>query len=195
MSNTDPDWRQDSDEASPVLGPLTEDWGRALAVVAHPDDLEYGASAAVARWTAMGKDIRYVLTTRGEAGIDSMPPDQACPLRTAEQVAAGAAVGVSVVEFLDHPDGLVVNGLKLRRDLAAANHRHRPEVIIGSKYRDGWGTQALGTTSITGSWAGPFPTLCGMRPTAGCSPTRASRGAAYVGSPTHSHRCPLTQRT
>ena len=71
-----------------VLDRLPEDWSRALAVVAHPDDLEYGASAAVARWTAMGKDVRYVLATRGEAGIDSMPPSQAGPLRTAEQVAA-----------------------------------------------------------------------------------------------------------
>ena len=122
-----------------VLDRLPEDWSRALAVVAHPDDLEYGASAAIARWTAMGKDIRYVLATRGEAGIDSMAPSQAGPLRTAEQAAAAAAVGVSVVEFLDHPDGLVVNGVELRRDLAAAIRRHRPEVIIGSNYRDRWG--------------------------------------------------------
>ena len=127
------------DQAAPALAPLPEDWSRALAVVAHPDDLEYGASAAVARWTAMGKDVRYVLATRGEAGIDSMPPEQTGPLRTAEQVAAAAAVGVSVVEFLDHPDGLVVNGLELRRDLAAAIRRHRPEVIIGSNFRDRWG--------------------------------------------------------
>ncbi len=119
--------------------PLPEDWQRAIAVVAHPDDLEYGASAAIARWTAQGKDIRYVLATRGEAGIDSMPPDQAGPLRTAEQEASAAAVGVSVVEFLDHPDGLVVNGIELRRDLAAAIRRHRPEVIIASNYRQRWG--------------------------------------------------------
>ena len=121
------------------LARLPEDWDRALAVVAHPDDLEYGASAAIARWSAMGKDIRYVLATRGEAGIDSMAPDQAGPLRSAEQVSAAAAVGVSVVEFLDHPDGLVVNGVELRRDLAAAFRRHRPDVIIGSNYRDRWG--------------------------------------------------------
>ena len=50
-------------------------------MVAHPDDLEYGASTAVARWTAMGKDVRNVLATRGEAGIDSMPPSEAGPLR------------------------------------------------------------------------------------------------------------------
>ena len=139
MSGTDPARRQHPDEAGPVLDGLPEDWGRALAVVAHPDDLEYGASAAIARWTAMGKDVRYVLATRGEAGIDSMAPSQAGPLRTAEQVAAAAAVGVSVVEFLDHADGLVVNGIELRRDLAAAIRRHRPEVIIGSNYRDRWG--------------------------------------------------------
>ena len=80
-----------------------------------------------------------MLATRGEAGIDSMPPTEAGPLRTAEQVAAAAAVGVSVVEFLDHPDGLVVNGIELRRDLAAAIRRHQPEVVIGSNYRDRWG--------------------------------------------------------
>ena len=139
VSDTDPARRQHPDETGPVLARLPEDWDRALAVVAHPDDLEYGASAAIARWTAMGKDVRYLLATRGEAGIDSMPPSQAGPLRTAEQVAAAAAVGVSVVEFLDHADGLVVNGIGLRRDLAAAIRRHRPEVIIGSNYRDRWG--------------------------------------------------------
>ncbi len=128
-----------SDPAAPGLGRLPEHWSRALAIVAHPDDLEYGASAAVARWTAAGKDVRYVLATRGEAGIDSMAPERAGPLRTAEQVAAAAAVGVSTVEFLDHPDGLIVNGIELRRDLAAAIRRHRPEVIIGSNFRDRWG--------------------------------------------------------
>ena len=39
------------------LAPLPEDWDRGLAVVAHPDDLEYGAASAVARWTSQGKSI------------------------------------------------------------------------------------------------------------------------------------------
>lgn len=128
----------------PELEPLPEDWHRAIAVVAHPDDLEYGAAAAIARWTAQGKDIRYVLATRGEAGIDSLPPEQAAPLRTDEQRRSAAAVGVDVVEFLDHPDGLVVNGIELRRDIAAAIRRHRPDVIIASNYRERW--------SPTGPW-------------------------------------------
>ncbi|MGB5759116.1 MAG: PIG-L deacetylase family protein [Acidimicrobiales bacterium] len=121
------------------LSPLPEDWQRAIAVVAHPDDLEYGASAAVARWTSQNKDVRYVLATRGEAGIDSIPPERAGPLRTKEQEASAATVGVSVVEFLDHPDGMVMNTLGLRRDLAASIRHHRPEVIIASNYRLRWG--------------------------------------------------------
>ncbi|MEM7275113.1 MAG: PIG-L deacetylase family protein [Actinomycetota bacterium] len=127
-----------------ALEPIPEDWDRAIAVVAHPDDLEYGAASAIARWTSQGKDIRYVLATRGEAGIDSMPPDVAGPIRTEEQVRSAAAVGVSVVEFLEHPDGLVVNNVELRRDLAGAIRRHRPEVIIASNYRERW--------SETGPW-------------------------------------------
>jgi LmbE family N-acetylglucosaminyl deacetylase len=123
------------------LPQLPEDFSRAIAVVAHPDDLEYGAASAIARWTRQGKDIRYVLATRGEAGIDSIDPERSARLRTLEQEASAATVGVSIVEFLDHPDGLVVNSLELRHDLAAAIRRHRPEVIIGSNYRLRWSPQ------------------------------------------------------
>lgn len=63
------------------LPALPEDWQRCLAVAAHPDDIEYGTACAVARWTAQGKQVTYLLATRGEAGIDSMHPDQAAPLR------------------------------------------------------------------------------------------------------------------
>ena len=67
------------------LQQLEENWEKALAVVAHPDDLEYGAASAVARWTSRGKHISYLLVTRGEAGIDAMSPDQAGPLREEEE--------------------------------------------------------------------------------------------------------------
>ena len=63
------------------MEPLAEDWDRAVAVVAHPDDLEYGAAAAVARWTGQGRQVAYLLATRGEAGIAGMAPDRAGPLR------------------------------------------------------------------------------------------------------------------
>ena len=128
------------------LSPMPEDWSRALAVVAHPDDLEYGAAAAIAVWTDAGRDVRYLLVTRGEAGIDGMAPAQCGPLRADEQRAAAAIVGVPVVEFLDHPDGMIEEGLALRRDLAAAFRRHQPELLITVNHRDGW------TPSGGGGW-------------------------------------------
>ena len=74
-----------------------DDWSRALCVVAHPDDLEYGAAAAIARWTATGKHVSYLLVTRGEAGIDTMAPDEAAQVREAEERASAAVVGVDTV--------------------------------------------------------------------------------------------------
>jgi LmbE family N-acetylglucosaminyl deacetylase len=121
---------------------MAEDWSTALGIVAHPDDMEYGAASAVARWTDHGKDIRYLLVTRGEAGISTMPPEQVGPAREREQRRSAEVVGVSVVEFLDHRDGLVELGLTLRRDLAAAIRRHRPEVVLSLNHRDSWGGQS-----------------------------------------------------
>ena len=121
------------------LEAVPEDWERALAIVAHPDDMEYGAASAVARWTAQGKQITYVLVTRGEAGIASMSPDEAAPIRVEEQRASCAAVGVSELHFLDHRDGLVEDGIPLRRDLAASIRRHRPEVVLSINHHDSWG--------------------------------------------------------
>jgi LmbE family N-acetylglucosaminyl deacetylase len=126
-----------------LLEVLAEDWNRALAVVAHPDDMEYGAASAVARWTDQGKHVAYLLVTRGEAGIASIPPAEAGPAREQEQRRSCAAVGVHVVEFLDRPDGLVVADLSLRKDLAAAIRRHQPEVVLSINYRDNWGAQSL----------------------------------------------------
>ncbi|MFI6470886.1 PIG-L deacetylase family protein [Streptomyces sp. NPDC050516] len=118
----------------PRLAPLPEDWTRALAVVAHPDDIEYGTASAVARWTAQGKQVGYVLATRGEAGIDGMHPDRAAPLREAEERAGAREVGVSDVEFLGHRDGVVEYGIELRRDITRAIRRFRPEVIFSGAY-------------------------------------------------------------
>lgn len=120
------------------LKPIAEDWSTALAIVAHPDDLEYGAAAAIARWTTQGKRITYCLATSGEAGIDGTPPDEAGPLREQEERDSAAIVGVDTVEFLGHPDGMVEYGLPLRRDIARAIRRHRPDVVLTGNFRDYW---------------------------------------------------------
>ncbi|MEU5882359.1 PIG-L deacetylase family protein [Spirillospora sp. NPDC047279] len=117
---------------------VPEDWERALALVAHPDDLEYGASTAVAKWTAQGKTVVEVLATRGEAGIDSMDPAEVRAIRSAEQVEAARAVGVETVEFLDLDDGVLEYGLPLRREIARAIRRHRPDVVVSLNFRETW---------------------------------------------------------
>ena len=122
---------------------LSEDWDRALAIVAHPDDMEYGAASAVARWTAQGKTVVYTLVTSGEAGIDGMEPEEARRVREAEQVASAAVVGVDVVEFLGGADGMLEYGLPLRRSLAAAIRRHRPDIVITGNFRDTFGPGML----------------------------------------------------
>jgi LmbE family N-acetylglucosaminyl deacetylase len=119
---------------SPLLPALREDWQRALCIVAHPDDLEYGIASAVARWTAQGKQVTYLLATRGEAGIDKMDPREAAAVREEEERQGAREVGVDVVEFLDHRDGVVEYGLPLRRDIARAVRRHRPEIVITATF-------------------------------------------------------------
>lgn len=122
-----------------LLGPFPDGWERALAVMAHPDDMEYGGAAAVAAWTGSGRQVAYLLLTKGEAGIDSMAPAEAARVRVDEQVASAAIVGVDTVEFLDHADGMLEYGLPLRRDIAAAIRRHRPEVVLAVNHRETYG--------------------------------------------------------
>ena len=177
------------------LEPMPGDWTRALAIAAHPDDLEYGAAGAIAAWTAAGKDVRYLLVTRGEAGIDGLAPEECGPLREAEQRAGAAEVGVSVVEFLDHRDGVVEYGLRLRRDLAAAIRRHRPELVVTVNHYDTWpgggwnspdhrhtGRAALDAVGDAGNrWI--FPELAEQ----GLAPWNGVRYVAIAGSPHPTH--------
>jgi LmbE family N-acetylglucosaminyl deacetylase len=106
---------------------------RVLCVVAHPDDVEYGASSAVAAWTARGVEVAYLLLTRGEAGMDLLPPEQTAELRVREQVAGSEVVGVSSVDFLNYPDGVLEYSLDMRRDIVRAIRGFRPDaVLVGS---------------------------------------------------------------
>jgi LmbE family N-acetylglucosaminyl deacetylase len=193
--------------------PLPDDWSRALAVVAHPDDLEYGATGAVARWTAEGRIVTYLLVTRGEAGIDTIPPAECAPLREAEQRAAAEIVGVDVVEFLDHADGTIEYGPALRCDIAHAIRRHRPELVITGNHRETWpggnlnspDHRAVGQATIDAvadagnRWLFPEP---GLEPWSGVGGSRRSArrspdmpSTSLPRSTVPSRRCGLTRST
>jgi LmbE family N-acetylglucosaminyl deacetylase len=125
------------------LETLDEEWERALCIVAHPDDMEFGAAAAVARWTGQGKQVVYCMVTSGEAGIDGLHPDECRRLREEEQVESARIVGVPQVDFLGLPDGVLEYGVPLRRHLSAVVRRHQPEIVITGNFRDTWGGRNL----------------------------------------------------
>lgn len=179
------------------LAPLPDDWDRALGVVAHPDDLEYGASAAVARWTAAGKQVAYVLVTRGEAGIDGLAPDRAGPVREREQRTAAAAVGVQAVEFLGYPDGTVEYGLPLRRDIAWAIRRHRPHVVVSLNPHLWAGPGAVNTADHRAVGAAVLDAArdAGNRwvfPVDGLEPWAGVRMICYAACPSPTHAVDVT---
>jgi LmbE family N-acetylglucosaminyl deacetylase len=183
-----------------LLPPLPENWERGLAVAAHPDDIEYGIASAVARWTTQGKRITYLLATRGEAGIDGMHPDVAGPLREAEERAGALEVGVDVVEFLDHRDGVVEGGPALRRDIVRAIRTHRPEVMFSGSFSEkmmsGMANQAdhrvVGLAALDAArdagnrWI--FPELLDE----GLEPWGGVRFVAFAGSPRPTHGVEVT---
>lgn len=114
---------------------------RVLCVVAHPDDMEYGGSAAVAEWTARGIEISYLLLTAGEAGMRETPPAEAAALRAKEQRKACDIVGVDRLTILDLPDGLVEPSVETRRQIAREIRAIRPDAIITMTWNldAGWG--------------------------------------------------------
>lgn len=186
MTTTDPDGQ---------LEPMPTDWQRALAIAAHPDDLEYGVAGAVAAWTDAGREVGYLLVTRGEAGIDGIEPQRAGPLREAEERAGAELVGVRDVEFLDgYRDGVLEYGLALRRDLARAIRRHRPDLVVTLSHHDYWapgmpnsadhravGRAALDAVADAGNrWIFPELTAEGLEPW-------SARLVAVAGSPLATH--------
>src|ERR1700760_1964039 len=117
--------------AADLVPPFADDdFRRVLCVVAHPDDVEYGTSSAVAAWTADSVEVTYLLLTRGEAGMDASPPERTAQLRTEEQIASSAAVGVTEVDFLGYPDGVLEYSLGMRRDIARVIRRRQPDAVV-----------------------------------------------------------------
>lgn len=105
---------------------------RALVVVAHPDDVDFGSAGTVATLTAKGVDVAYCLVTSGDAGGDGSThtKEERTEIREREQRAAAMEVGVTNLTFLRWPDGQVEPTLLLRRELARVIRTHRPDLVI-----------------------------------------------------------------
>jgi LmbE family N-acetylglucosaminyl deacetylase len=104
----------------------------AMAIVAHPDDIEFSYAGTMARWAREGVRLSYVLCTSGDVGIDQpgMTRARATEIREAEQREAARFAGVGDVVFLREPDGMLQATLELRKKLVREIRRFRPEVVI-----------------------------------------------------------------
>jgi LmbE family N-acetylglucosaminyl deacetylase len=105
---------------------------RALVVMAHPDDVDFGGAGTVAMLTDAGVHVTYCLVTDGDAGGSdrSISRHDMAMLRRKEQTAAANQVGVTDLFFLGHSDGRVQPTLQLRADISAVIRRVRPRVVI-----------------------------------------------------------------
>lgn len=109
-----------------------DEFKRAMVVVAHPDDAEYGCSASVAKWCRLGWEVVYVLCTDGSKGTDDRDVSSAelIELRSREQRDAGKVLGLKDVVFLGYPDGYLEPTLEVRKDITREIRRWRPDVLI-----------------------------------------------------------------
>lgn len=107
---------------------------RVLVVVAHPDDVDFGAAGTIATFTDAGLHVTYCLITDGDAGgFDDAVDRTAIPaIRQSEQRAAAAAVGVSDLVFLGYPDGRLAVTHELRRDISRVIRQVRPDLVMAS---------------------------------------------------------------
>jgi LmbE family N-acetylglucosaminyl deacetylase len=104
----------------------------AMAIVAHPDDIEFSCAGTMARWAKAGARISYVLCTSGDVGIaeQGMTRTRAAEIREAEAREAARIAGASEIIFLGEPDGMLQATMDLRKKLVREIRRFRPEVIV-----------------------------------------------------------------
>ena len=106
--------------------------GRVMFVAAHPDDPEFLAGGTIARLAKEGREITYLIATKGNKGSNDrgVTSERLAPIRAEEQRRAARVLGVERVEFLGYEDGEVEDTRDLRRDVTRQIRRWRPELII-----------------------------------------------------------------
>jgi len=103
-----------------------------LAVGAHPDDIDFGASGSLARWAKAGARVEYLIITDGSKGTDdrSLTGSQLTEVRQAEQRNAAATLGAQNVTFLNYEDGALEVTLALKKDIVRIIRTVRPDTVI-----------------------------------------------------------------
>lgn len=105
---------------------------RVLVIAAHPDDPEFGCGGTSARWAREGKEVYYLVCTRGHKGSAEadMTSERLVETREREQRAAGAEVGAKEVNFLPFTDGELTPNLEFRKAVVREIRRVRPDIVV-----------------------------------------------------------------
>ena len=113
---------------------------RALVVVAHPDDVDFGAGGTIATWTQSGIAVTYCICTDGDAGgfDPDVPRGEIGGIRQGEQRAAAKELGVDDVVFLGYPDGQLTPSFPLRRDISRVIRQVRPQRLLMQSPEINW---------------------------------------------------------
>ncbi|MEJ5220495.1 MAG: PIG-L deacetylase family protein [Tepidiforma sp.] len=116
-----------SEPLSPIEGP-----GRAMVIMAHPDDADFLCAGTVAKWCAEGWEVVYVVVTSGDKGTHdpAMHPEKLAAIREEEQREACRVLGVKECIFLGYPDGFTSESAELRGQIVRLLRLYRPDVVI-----------------------------------------------------------------
>jgi LmbE family N-acetylglucosaminyl deacetylase len=147
---------------------------RALAVSAHPDDIEFGCAGTLAKWVDEGADVTLCIVTDGSTGTQDrgLMGTGLAKVRRQETEEAAAVIGAKRVEWLDYRDGYVEYTLDLRRDIARQFRLHRPhryvvmdpsptieDRFVNHPDHRAIGQASLDVTLTAGTTPGHFPEL------------------------------------
>jgi len=103
-----------------------------LAVGAHPDDIDFGASGTIAKWVKKGATAYYLILTDGSKGSDDpkMTPQKLARIRKKEQEEAAKILGVKKVFFLNQKDTELIADIKLKEKITKMIRKLKPTRVI-----------------------------------------------------------------
>jgi LmbE family N-acetylglucosaminyl deacetylase len=125
---------------------------RAMAIFAHPDDVDFGCSGTIALWTAKGVHVTYCLLTSGNKGTHDpkMTAERIAVIREKEQQEAGRRAGASEFVFLRHDDGELEVGMDLRAEVCRVIRVHKPDLVF---CQDPWRQYQLHPDHRVAGWS------------------------------------------
>jgi LmbE family N-acetylglucosaminyl deacetylase len=138
-------------EVVPALEPLSTP-KRALAIGAHPDDIEFGSGGTLAMWAAAGCRVTMLVVTDGSKGSwdPDADPARLAETRRTEQQAAATQLGASEVLHLGHVDGELEYTMALREEMCRHIREIRPDVVLS---HDPWQRYQLHPDHRATGWA------------------------------------------